>query len=216
METSRLPVFTDRFIKLRGDMTQAEFAAFIDVSRSSISLYESGFRVPDGVTLKRIAEKFNVSADYLLGLREDPVSDKDLQYIVDYTGLSSDAIGKLHEFAHLQGHSSGILENINRFIIQFYARFLHHLQRMKEDTETGKKAIDDFTREKSEDTARRAKYAYSMLRADLFHYSDFWKDIPNILFDTKAVYSELEDKAALQQITMSEDEIADYIKSGEY
>ena len=212
----RLPILTERFIKLRGSMTQAEFADYLGLSRPTVSLYESGTRIPDAVILRSIAEKKNVSTDYLLGLREDPVSDKDLQFIVDYTGLSSEAIEKLHEFAHLQGHSSGILENINRFIIQLYARFLHSLQMMREDTETGKKALHDFTSEKTEAAADRVNLAYSMLRSDIFHFSEFCREIPDILFDTKAVYSELEDRATIQKRAVREEDIADYIKSGEY
>ena len=97
---SRLAVFTERFTLLRGDMTQTQFADMLGLSRPTVSLYESGERIPDAVTLRIIAEKCNVSADYLLGLREDPTTDRDVQFVSDYTGLPGDAIEKLHSFAH--------------------------------------------------------------------------------------------------------------------
>ena len=39
----------------------------INVAESTISLYETGKREPDYETLKKIAEYFDVSIDYLLG-----------------------------------------------------------------------------------------------------------------------------------------------------
>ena len=42
--------------------------------------------------LKKYAEYFNVSADYLLGLTDAPTNDKDLRFVCDYTGLSEEAV----------------------------------------------------------------------------------------------------------------------------
>lgn len=43
-----------------------ELGAIIGVAESTVSLYENGKRQPDYETLLRLAEYFNVSADYLL------------------------------------------------------------------------------------------------------------------------------------------------------
>lgn len=51
--------------------TQSDLAASIDVQRQSISYYLSGDRNPGADVIKRIAEKYNVSADWLLGLSKD-------------------------------------------------------------------------------------------------------------------------------------------------
>jgi len=51
--------------------TQSDLAAAIDVQRQSISYYLSGDRNPSADVIKRIAEKYNVSADWLLGLSKD-------------------------------------------------------------------------------------------------------------------------------------------------
>ena len=57
--------------KDRGD-TQADLAKYLGISRSAISMYESGEREPDFETLEAIADYFNVNMDFLLGQTEDP------------------------------------------------------------------------------------------------------------------------------------------------
>lgn len=47
--------------------TQNELAKCINTSRSCISNYESGTRLPDSTTLTLIADVFKVSVDYILG-----------------------------------------------------------------------------------------------------------------------------------------------------
>lgn len=84
----RFPDFQKRFSLLRGDMTQAEFADFLGLSRPTVGLYESGQRIPDAQVLKRIAEKCGVSADYLLGLTTVESSSLSVRKICDLTGLS--------------------------------------------------------------------------------------------------------------------------------
>ena len=48
-------------------LTQDELANKLEVSRSTIGMYESGSREPDYKTLGAIADFFNVNIDYLLG-----------------------------------------------------------------------------------------------------------------------------------------------------
>ncbi len=85
--------FKIRFNKLRGDMTQAEFAEFLGISRPTVGFYENGSRIPDAFTLRKIATKCGVPADYLLGITDALITDntqvnKDL-------GLSDEAISAL-------------------------------------------------------------------------------------------------------------------------
>lgn len=49
------------------DMSQEDLAKILNVSRSALSNYETGFREPDLNLLIKIADYFNTSADYLLG-----------------------------------------------------------------------------------------------------------------------------------------------------
>ena len=47
--------------------SQAYLSDVLDISRSAISMYENGNREPDFETLEKIADFFQVDADYLLG-----------------------------------------------------------------------------------------------------------------------------------------------------
>lgn len=52
-------------------LTQAQVAAALGVSQQAYQVYENK-TVPTVTVLVRIADAFNVSADYLLGLTDDP------------------------------------------------------------------------------------------------------------------------------------------------
>lgn len=47
-------------------LTQTQFASTFNISTGTIAMWETGKRMPDSETLKRIAQFFNVSIDYLL------------------------------------------------------------------------------------------------------------------------------------------------------
>ena len=55
-------------LRLEKKLTQEELAKVLNLSVSTISMYETGSREPDISTLKNISEYFNVTCDYLLGL----------------------------------------------------------------------------------------------------------------------------------------------------
>lgn len=53
-------------------LTQEKLAKIIGISRGSLSMIEINKREPDNDTLKKLADFFNVSVDYLLGRTDDP------------------------------------------------------------------------------------------------------------------------------------------------
>lgn len=55
-------------------LTQKEVADAIGVAKSTYSLYESGNREPNVITIKKIADLLKVSADNLLGLEDSTVT----------------------------------------------------------------------------------------------------------------------------------------------
>ena len=59
-------------------ITQGELATMLDVSRSTVGLYETGGREPDFEAMEAIADIFNVDMDYLMGRtqveRKHPIS----------------------------------------------------------------------------------------------------------------------------------------------
>ncbi|GED04325.1 helix-turn-helix domain-containing protein [Bacillus atrophaeus] len=62
-------MLSDRLVELRKSkkLTQQGLANRLKITRSSLSQYEIGKRQPDYETLKKIADFFEVSTDYLLG-----------------------------------------------------------------------------------------------------------------------------------------------------
>ncbi|MFT9496303.1 helix-turn-helix domain-containing protein [Anaerosolibacter sp.] len=62
-------MFGERLKELRSkkDMTQQDLANLLNVSPSTVGMYEQGRRDPDTNTIKFLSDYFNVSTDYLLG-----------------------------------------------------------------------------------------------------------------------------------------------------
>lgn len=58
-----------RNLRLAKDLTQAELAKLMGLGESTVSFYESDKRKPDFDTLIKIAEYFDVSTDYILGIK---------------------------------------------------------------------------------------------------------------------------------------------------
>jgi|AKYZ01.1.fsa_nt_gi Helix-turn-helix. len=54
-------------LRLEKNISQRELASQLQLSKSSISMYESGFRHPNYETLAMIADYFGVDMNYLLG-----------------------------------------------------------------------------------------------------------------------------------------------------
>lgn len=58
-------------LRISQKMTQSEFAERLGVTKSSISSYENGSRLPSYDILIKISRIFKVSTDYLLGCADD-------------------------------------------------------------------------------------------------------------------------------------------------
>ncbi|MEJ9210086.1 helix-turn-helix domain-containing protein [Bacillus smithii] len=62
----------DRLKKLRGKRSQEEVAQKIGISRARLSHYETGRSDPDPEVIKKLADFYGVTTDYLLGKTDDP------------------------------------------------------------------------------------------------------------------------------------------------
>ena len=82
-------------IRERKNITQVRLSIEIGVSQETISAYESGKAMPSTDTLCRIADYFNVSADYLLDRTSIPYPVKD----ISLEGLDS---GETELIAHFR------------------------------------------------------------------------------------------------------------------
>ena len=65
-------LFKERLKELRieNKLSQQELAIKLNVSQRSISSWETGFRQPDFEMLEKIANFFDVTADYILGISD--------------------------------------------------------------------------------------------------------------------------------------------------
>lgn len=113
--------FAARLRKLLADTktTQPMLAEAIGVSRQAIGQWKDGNTLPDVVALGKIADYFNVSADYLLGRSEvmniDP--DKQLNVACNYTGLTEKAVETLHSISQ---NDENIMQSVT-FLLEQYS-----------------------------------------------------------------------------------------------
>lgn len=59
-----------KVLRIKSGLTQQEMADKLNISRSSIGMYENGEREPSFELLETIADYFNVDMNYLLGKKE--------------------------------------------------------------------------------------------------------------------------------------------------
>jgi len=94
-------MFGELLRELRKDhgMTQADLAKELSFAPLTISAYERGRSVPDDATKVKIAQIFNISLDYLLGLIREPLpyerSDHAIQCPQDF---GADDMNKVREY----------------------------------------------------------------------------------------------------------------------
>lgn len=91
-------IFATRLRKLLESqkITMTELAREIGVTRQAVSQYQDGSTQPNAETITNIANYFDVSTDYLLGLADNPTTDKDLNFVAEYTGLSQQIVSMLN------------------------------------------------------------------------------------------------------------------------
>lgn len=73
--------------RLKANMTQAQLAQKLGLTKSVISAYETGLRLPSYDVLIHIARIFNVSTDFLLGIEH--------KQEIDLSGISQEEIDAL-------------------------------------------------------------------------------------------------------------------------
>lgn len=98
-------------IRKKSGLSQETLAKELGISKSALSYYENGERVPDIIFLEKVAHYYNISLDYMLGFSDAMNPEK--SSIVDKTGLSEETIDTLmNEFD--DGYISNILDKLIR------------------------------------------------------------------------------------------------------
>ena len=76
---------------------QTKLAEILGTTRQSISEYITGRSLPNAEKIRKIADHFNTSADYLVGRTEALSFSADMISMCNYTGLSEDSLNQLHD-----------------------------------------------------------------------------------------------------------------------
>jgi transcriptional regulator with XRE-family HTH domain len=100
---SRFPAFQRRFNELRGELSQDAFAKKIGVARPTVGFYENGERLPDALTLVKIARACGVSVAWLLGESSAEDGNADVMAVEQRLGLSPKAQAALERYATYGG-----------------------------------------------------------------------------------------------------------------
>lgn len=125
-KSAEFPTRMRELRKLKGErlnktVSQEEAAKAVGVTRSTIGLYESGENVPDIKAIVKIAEYYETTVNYLLGIDERPKYEDD--FIAKKTGLTEEAIKSLtqwHNTPHnmLSAHIHSYTDFLNEIIPQ--------------------------------------------------------------------------------------------------
>lgn len=92
-------------LRIDSDLSQAKLAELFNISQQAVSHYEKGIRDIDSSLLKNLANFFNVSTDYLLGISD----------IKNYTE-NTDATIALHSDTDYDDLPDEAKKEINNFI----------------------------------------------------------------------------------------------------
>lgn len=101
-----------------GEQSRQTIADKIGCDVSLITKHYNGNKIVTIDSLKKYAEYFNVSTDYLLGLSEAKTTDKDLQFICDYTGLNENTITYFHNQLTYENRFILNYEEINKAMFE--------------------------------------------------------------------------------------------------
>lgn len=93
-------------------VTQGDIASVTGVTRQTVSQYCNGISEPGYDTLVKIADRFDVSIDYLLGRTGDPNRQASA---VDDLGLSPQAVDKLKSYCSRED-AAGFIEGVNMIL----------------------------------------------------------------------------------------------------
>lgn len=107
-----------RECRIKRGMQQDEMARHLKTNTSTMSRIENGKKQPDPEMIIMMAELFNVSTDYLLGLVEDPQSTHD-EYLRDSL-KKYEFIGTFFSEDKLKELPQERLENIIKYMDEQY------------------------------------------------------------------------------------------------
>ena len=138
---SHFPTVLRELIRKKG-VTQEKFAQSINVNRQTIGQWKDGITAPDIYALKKISEKYHISADYLLGLTNSPSINEDIRVINAMTGLNDEAISNLIRIKEMDSQSiaSKIISS------EYFIDLLNILEEIEFETAQYYESIERFSK----------------------------------------------------------------------
>ena len=103
---------------------QKELAEYLGVTANTVSYYVTGTRVPNIDQIIKIAQFFDVSTDYLLGISHAASRDVTLKGVCEYTGLNDKAIEELHSLKTLTKNQAGHVHPIKNYTLDMIQNFV--------------------------------------------------------------------------------------------
>lgn len=144
--------FAARLRELAGDKSNQEIADGVGVSRQTVGQFMLGNTTPDMVTLCKMADYFNVSADYLLCRSDVSSPDINMNASCEYTGLSEEAMKILvsyKEYYDIKDIDYLIQADILLELSNVIENAKYGLDELKEDIDNLEKEIDVKEEKKS-------------------------------------------------------------------
>ena len=184
------------------NISKQQLADEIGVSRQAVSQYCDGSTIPNADKLLRLAEYFNVSLDYLVGRTENVTTDKDTQFVCDYTGLNEKAVEALHNSA-LESNSEWMpisKEFLNMLIQRYSFDLCGFAQRYKNKLKETIEAKETFLKnsgndEISDNATQRFSEAEDNSKLALFYLQEAFDELVDLFAkDEKARNQELDNE----------------------
>lgn len=159
--------------------TQQSLAAALNVSREAVKFWESGDRQIKASDLARIAQHYNVSADYLLGLSPAKAPDSTHQAACIYTGLSDEAICSLTE---IKGFEDWI-SVINVFLSELAPRYAYRVMKLIDAVDFFRDRFPDVIAPDNGMTTNEKLHELQILQGALqlaaFGFAEMCRDLAN-------------------------------------
>lgn len=85
-----------RYLRLKNNLTSKELSKALNISESSISLYENGKRKPSIELIIKVADYFNVTTDFLLGMSDNSLTNAEKDSKADFSEVLENIITLLN------------------------------------------------------------------------------------------------------------------------
>ena len=170
------------------NITQDKLAEIVGVTRQTVGNWCSGESSPDAVSLKKIADCFDISIDWLLIENAPRNVDVNLSAVCKFTGLSPESVNSLHNKTE-----KGYTEFASLFFESLYADIV--FSNLGYADTSISKAIEDA--EKGEDSSEH----YKSFRMARFEAKEAFNEfVDNIFRERECQYDDIEDTSILDTI----------------